>query len=261
MLRVRSRSELLVLAGLVGLLVVVAAFSFSGGSGGSGTAPPSARPSALAFAQAYVSYLDGRLTGGRLAAASDQVEAVASSGGVIPARDRDGVLSLRRLNFSGVQRAPRAKASLIAGDRRHTLQAVFTLAYLGGRWQVTYLVPPDLSTLLAPPPPPGVVSPAAHRAAVRFALAYTALRDGAARRAPGGLPQIRQQIATGKDPLAGIPATRSVPRLVSLRALGQGTLTSVAVVVATGSRHRSFGFILQRGAGGWQVWQFPQSAP
>ncbi len=259
MRRANLRRELLVSAGLLALLAVLATFSFRGASGASSPAPPSARPTAVAFAQAYVSYLDGRTTAGRLTASSPRVEAIARSGGVIPARDRDGALALTRVDFSAVRGASRAKASLVAGDRRHTLQALLSLAYLGGHWQVSDLVPPDLSTLLAPPAPPNRVPRAARGAAARFALAYADYREGVTSRLPPGLAYIRRQIATGHDPLANIQATRSRPRLVSLLALDQGELTSVQATVVDLGRRISFGFILQRSGQRWPAWQFPVS--
>lgn len=261
MRRARLQRELLVLAGVVGALVVLAVVSFRGASGASTAAPSSARPTALAFARAYVAYLDGRVTVGQVIPVTSQVAALVRGGGAIAPRDRDGVLTLRRLNFSGVRGAPSAKASLDAGDRRHTLQAVFSLTYLGGRWRVAYLVPPDLSTILAPPAPRTQASSAARSAAARFALAYAGYREGSTRRLPAGMPYIRQQIAGGKDPLAAIQATRSQPRLVSLDALPQGPLTSVAAVIAAGGQRHSFSFVLERAAGRWQAWQFPVSGP
>lgn len=259
MRRARSKRELLVLAGLVALLVVVATVSSRGASGAASAATPSAQPTAVAFARAYVSYLDGRLTADQLTAATPQAQTMARSGGVIPARDRVGTLALRRVDFSGVHGATRAKASLVAGDRGHTLQAALSLAYIGGRWRVAYLVPPDLSTILAPPAPPNRVPPAARGAAASFALAYADYREGVTRRLPGGLPFIRQQIASGHDPLAGIKPTRSRPRLISVLALDQGNLTSVQATVVDRGRRISFGFILERAAGRWPAWQFPVS--
>lgn len=261
MLRRRSRSELLVLSGAIVLLIVIAAVTFRGSSSSPPSPAPSGRPAALAFANSYAGFLDGRSPAAGLPSATTQVKALALSGGTIPAASRAGLLTVRRLRFSGVRGARYATAVMDASDRRHALQAALTLSYADGRWEVSYLVPPDLSTLYAQAAAPPPISPAVRRAASNFTLAYVDYREHATRRLPPGLPFIRRQIAAGQDPLAGLTPTKERARLESIHGLPQGSLTSVEAVASDHGRRIDFQFILERAGGLWEPWQFPVSSP
>lgn len=249
------------LSGAIVLLIVIAAVTFRGTSSSPQSPVPSGRPAALAFANSYATFLDGRSPATALPAATSQVKALASSGGTIPTASRAGFLTVRRLRFSGVQGARYATAVMDASDRRHALQAALTLSYSDGRWEVSYLIPPDLSTLYAQAAAPPPISPAVRRAASNFTLAYVDYREHVRHRPPAGLPLIQRQIAAGQDPLAGLAPTKGPARLDSINALPQGSLTSVEAVASDHGRRIDFQFILERAGGHWQAWQFPVSSP
>lgn len=254
----RVRGELLLAGVVVVVGIVLAAFTFGSSSSSPSRPSTSARLTALSFARAYLSYLDGRVPAEQLTSATAKVQAAAAAGGVIPASERAGGLRIRGLAFQGVQGALGAKAVLTGADRRRSLRAGLGLAYMGGRWRVSSLVPPDLSTQLAPTRAPASVARSVRRIAAGFALAYADYREHAGP-APSGLPTIREQIRALEDPLAGLSPTGERASLVSLRALAQGSLTSVTAVVRDRQRI-SFGFVLQRAGGAWRAWQFPVGA-
>lgn len=254
----RVRGELLLAGAVVVVGIVLAVFTFRSSSGPASRPSTSARPTALSFARAYLAYLDGRVPAQRLTSATARVQAIAAAGGVIPASERSGPLRIRGLAFQGVQGALGAKAVLTGADRRRSLRAALGLAYTGGRWRVSSLVPPDLSTQLAPAPGRARIARSARSVAAGFALAYADYREHAGP-VPSGLPAIREQIRALKDPLAGLSPTGERASLVLLRALEQGSLTSVTAVVRD-RREISFGFILQRAGGAWRAWQFPVGA-
>ncbi len=251
--------ELVVLVALVAGLAIVAAVSLQGGGSGSTTAP-SARPAATAFAQSYVQFLAGRTNAAGIQYATPAVRSLAASSGLVPPAYR-GRLTLRGLTFSGVLGAPHATALLTADAGANTLRSAFSLIYLDSRWHVSALVPPDFPTVFSPPAPALHTPPAASAAARAFALSYANYRTGA-----GPLPQqvlsyIRQQIAAGRDPLAGTARTRRPARLLQLAALPNGTVTAVDAVTAAGSHKLSFSFLMQLAGGRWQAWQFPETSP
>lgn len=259
-MRQRARGELLLAAVVVVIGVAAAAFTLGGSAGAPGRPSTSARPTALAFARGYLAYLDGRASSSELASATARVVATAAAAGVIPAGDRAGEVTLRRLAFEGVQGAPRATAVLTGADRSRSLQAALGLSYLDGRWQVSSLVPPDLSTLLAPRPAPTRAAPALQRAAASFTLEYADYREHAGPRPSNARGLILHQIATAQDPLAGLAATGVRVSLRSLQVLPEGSLATVAAVASDRGRRIGFGFILQRTGGSWRPWQFPAGA-
>ena len=193
---------------LLPVLGGLALISMRGKASSASTVAPSARPAASAFASAYISFLNGRLAAAALPDATAAVRTLASSGGRVPAAYQ-GKLVFGGVRFSGVLGARRANAGLIARAGSHTLEASIALAYAGGRWQVTTLVPPDFSTVFSPANPPVSVSPAVRAAARSFALAYADYRTGASARPPEALPAIERQLAAGQDPLAGTSHSRS----------------------------------------------------
>lgn len=244
---------------VVASLAVVAEVSLRGGSSPASTTAPSARPAANAFARAYVAYLTGRIGAAAVPDLSPLARAQATDAGRVPVAYRNHV-TLRRLAFSGVLGARRASALLTAAAGSHTLEAALGLAYVGGRWEVSTLVPPDFPTVFSPPPPPIHVPSAVQTAARAFALAYANYRTGAAAAPPPGLASIRTQIATHQDPLAATAPSHSPARLVQLSALPQGNISVVDAVAATAGRRLSFSFIMQLAGGRWQASQFPESA-
>jgi hypothetical protein len=105
------------------------------------------------FAAAYVRFLDGAGTAGRLRGASTSVRELAGRAGPIPAARRRGTLVITQ-----VRRAAGVEHSylLVARDRAHTFYAQITLSQQHGRWLVDELTPPDFVQVFAPagPPPP-----------------------------------------------------------------------------------------------------------
>lgn len=256
----RRRGELLVLVVLVAGLAVVAAVSLQGGSSTSSNTAPSARPAASAFAESYVSYLGGQTSAATIPYASPQVRSVLTAAGGIPAAYR-GKVALTKLAFTGVLGAPRASALLTASAGGRTLRAALSLAYTGGRWEVSSLVPPDFDTVFSPPAPAIRVPTAVQLAARAFALAYSDYRTGATSSVPAGQSYILQQITARQDPLAGTAHTGAHARVIQLSALPQGTLTSVDAVTDAAGHRLSFTFIMQLAQGHWQASQFPVSSP
>jgi hypothetical protein len=256
----RRRREVLIAIVLLPITGGLALIGLHGGASSASTVAPSARPTATAFANAYVAYLNGRLAAAALPDMTADSRSLASSGGRVPA-SYQGKVVLRAVRFSGVLGATRANAELVAVTGSRTLDAVFTLGWAGGRWQVTELVPPDFSTVFSPPSP-AVAVPADVRAAARsFALAYADYRTGAKARPPAGLPAIERQLAARQDPLASTPRSGAAARVLKLQILPQGQVTVVDAVLAAGSRRLPFGFILQEEGGSWQAASFPVSAP
>lgn len=255
--RRRVRVDLLLV--LVVLTVVAAAVSVRHGSAAYVVASKSPSPVVAAFSRGYLSHLDGGLPAGALPGATRQVRALA--GATLPSQARFGRLRLTRLELQYVSGASSAQAKVSARDRRHAYGFGLSLRYLDGAWRVAYLVPVDLVTVLAsayrPAPTPVAVSLVARR----FALAYAAFREGARRTLPPGLPTIHRQIAAGQDPLATVSPDHSAPRLLALSfgPVAQGAVAASIIERARGRRLR-FGVDLERVAGRWQAWGFPEAS-
>jgi hypothetical protein len=258
-MRRRSR-QLLILALLLPVLAGLALISLRGGASSASTVAPSARPAAAAFASAYVSFLNGGTAAPALPGATAAVRSLAASGGRVPVAYR-GKVVLRNVQSGSVLGATSASALLVARTGSQTLDAALALRYVGSRWLVTGLVPPDFSTVFSPPPPPVRVPTAVRAAALAFAFAYADYRTGARARPPAGLPTIESQIAGQQDPLAGTPRTHAAARVLGLAMLPQGQLTPVDATLAAGGHRLTFTFILQLTRGGWQPWSFPESQP
>jgi len=155
-----------------------------------------------------------------------------------------------------------APAGLVARAGRYTLDADLALAYVGGRWHVSALVPPDFDTVFSPPPPPVSAPPVLDAAARTFALAYANYRTGAGTHPPAGTPTIERQIAARQDPLAAIAHTGAAARLLGLQLLPEGDVTPVDATVNAGGRRLAFTFFLQQNARGhWLAGSFPIGGP
>jgi hypothetical protein len=246
---------------LVVAIAVAAAALIQQGSSASGTVTPgSPRPVANAFSRAYLDYLDGS---GGLAALPDTTSRVRALGAErIPPAARSGPLRLTDLRLSYVGGSTRAQALVVGRDERHGYSFEIDISFLGGRWQVTYIVPPDLATVLAPPARPPASPRALVAAAGRFAVAYVDYREGSGSALPASLPLMRSQIDTGRDPLAATTPTHARGRLVSLT-LGpivRGDVAAHAVVASAASR-LIVEFDLKRTSGGWAAWGFPEASP
>jgi hypothetical protein len=257
----RRRVRLDLLLGALVVAVVAAAILVNQGTATSqGIAASSPRPLTVAFAQAYVGYLDGRQPASSLPGAAARVRSIAAGAPTIPANARRGALKLYALRINYVRGALSARAFALGRDRAHTYPFSLVLSYLSGRWVVAYLVPPDVATIAAERSAPPTAPAGLERAAARFALAYAAYREGSRATPPAGLSTMTQQIAARRDPLASIGPTHVSPRLVSVR-LGPATGGAAAASATLSDRgHRlRFDFDLRQTAGGWRAWGFPEA--
>jgi hypothetical protein len=149
---------------------------------------------------------------------------------------------------------------VLGRDGAHAYGFTIALRYLSGRWQVSYLNPPDVYTITAtrsrrPPAPPAL-----RRTAAAFALAYAAYREGTRPSPPAGSATLAQQIASGRDPLAHIPPSHAAPRLVSVQVgpPAEGAAAASATLTDRGAKLR-FDFDLEQVVAGWQAWGFPEA--
>jgi hypothetical protein len=158
--------------------------------------------------------------------------------------------------------AAQAQALVVGRDQRHEYSVEIDIRFLDGRWQVVYMIPPDLTTILAPPARTPSTPAALRLAATRFALAYVDYREGATHALPPSLPAMRRQIKTGQDPLVATTPTQSGARLASLAVgpVADGAAAAQAVVVDAGAK-LEVEFDLERTAAGWQAWGFPEASP
>lgn len=261
-MRLRLRLDAFLAVLLVGLLATVFAVS-RGSTLSSAAAAPSPLASASAFGRSYLGYLTGAASSSDLAGSTQQVQAIAAGLGPIPSPARAGQLRLTGVQLRYVRGTTSASALLTGQDRRHSYRFGINLGYNDGRWEVVYLVPPDLAMDLAPhhiSPPPSIPA-SAHIAAARFALAYAAFRKGSAGSPPPGLPPILGQIRSGSDPLASASPRHVRPTLVSL-GFGppNGGVVVAAPTVTDAGQRLSFSFVLKLAGGRWQAWEFPGGA-
>ena len=249
----------LALALLVAVAVAAAALIQQGSSASGTVTPSSPRPVAEAFSRAYLGYLDGSVG---LAALPDATSRVRTLGAErIPPAARSGPLRLTEVRLSYVGGSTRAQALVVGRDERHGYSFEIDISFVGGRWQVTYIVPPDLATILATPARPPASPRALALVAGRFAVAYVDYREGSDSALPASLPLMRSQIGRGQDPLADITPTHARSRLVSL-ALGpivRGDVAAHAVVASAGTR-LTVEFDLKRTSMGWAAWGFPEAS-
>lgn len=260
-LRRRRRVRLDLLLGALAVLAVAAAILVQQGTASSQDLAPSSPDSALtAFARAYVSYLDGRLPARSLPNASDRVRAIAGGSPPIPAVARRGALELAALRVTYVRGALSAQAAALGRDGAHTYGFTLDLRFANGEWQVSYLVAPDVYTITAAPYRRPVAPRTLRTAASTFALAYGAFREGARSAPPAGASTIEEQIAAGRDPLAGTAPSHAEPRLVAV-AFGPavGGVASATATLTDQGQKLQFDFDLREVAGGWQAWGFPEA--
>lgn len=256
----RRRVRLDLLLGALVVLAIGAVILVQGTASSQSLAPVSPRPAAVAFAQAYLGYLDGRLPARSLPDASDRVRAIAGGSPPIPAGARRGTLELVQMRVTYVRGALTGQAAVLGRDGAHAYGFTVEFRYLGGRWQAVYLIPPDVYTVTATPHGQPAAPEALSRTAAAFALAYAAYREGTRPSPPAGSPTIEQQIAARRDPLGAIAPSHVAPRLVSVH-LGpavEGAASASAVLSDRGRKLR-FAFDLQQSAGGWQAWGFPEA--
>ncbi len=250
----RSRgTQLNVLLAVGVALAVAAVFVFRSGTS-SGGSPPSSRVVAVAFAGAWLRYLDGQIPLSQLPDADAGVLRTAN-GVVIPARFRAGQLTLAQLKVSAGS-GTTASAAFGAQDQKHFFPTAISLARRAGGWEVVGLVPPDMSILYPPPRIPRAPS-AAQRAASDFAFAYADFRAGVRRHPPPAGPLITKEIAGGQDPLAHTAATHTPARLDSLE-LGPVTNGTVSATAQLNDRGSSLSvlFTMQKEGGLWTASQF-----
>lgn len=259
----RRRVRLDLVLGAAVVIVVVAAVLIEQGSASSHTGAPKTppKPVAVAFTHGYLSYLDGSLAAAALPQASPRVKTIAAGAPPIPPADRAGPIQLTGVRMTYVSGATVASATMLDRDRTHSFDFEISLRYVSGRWQVTYLVPPDLSTLLATRTPAAPTPPAVRLAAEHFAVAYGDYREGSTRTPPAGAPQVVSEIATGQDPLAGTTPTHSHAAVVSIAfgPVARGAVSATAVLKVAGKRLR-FGFDLEQSGGRWQALGFPEGS-
>lgn len=256
----RRKVRLDLLLGTLVVLAVAAAILVHGTASSQSLAPVSPQSATASFARAYLGYLDGRLPAHSLPDASDRVRAIAGGSPPIPAGARRGTLKLAQARVTYVRGALTGQAALLGRDGAHTYGFTIELRYLGGHWQVVYLIPPDIQTITAAPHPQPAAPQSLRRAAASFALAYAAYREGTRPSPPAGSPTIEQQIAARRDPLATLAPSHVAPRLVSVR-LGPAVdgAASASAVLSDRGRKVRFAYDLQQSAGGWQAWGFPEA--
>lgn len=257
----RRRVRLDLLFGVLVVLAVAAVILVQRGTASSQRlAASSPRTAAVAFAQAYLGYLDGRLPAGALPDASDQVRAIAGSAAPIPDAARRGALKLAGMRLTYVRGALTGQASALGRDQAHTYGFQIQLRYLSGHWQVVYLAPPDVYTIAATPYHQPAAPEALRRAAAAFALAYVSYREGTRQSPPAGSSTIARQIAARQDPLASTVPSHTEPRLMSV-AFGPvvGGTAAASATLSDRGRKLQFDFDLRQAAAGWQAWGFAEA--
>jgi hypothetical protein len=250
----------LALALVVAMAVAAAALVHGGTAASSTVTPGSPAPVADAFSRAYLGYLDGSVGLDALPDTTSRVRLLGDE--QIPPAARSGPIRLTSLQLSHVAGAAEAQALVVGRDRRHEYTVEIDIHFLDGRWQVIYIVPPDLTTILASPAHVPAAPSALRLAASRFAVAYVDYREGATYTLPVALPAMRRQIQTGQDPLVATTPTHTGARLESLELgpVADGAVAARAVLVDAGAQV-PLEFDLQQSAGGWQAWGFPEGSP
>lgn len=257
--RRRVRLDLL-LGALVVLAVGAAILVHQGAASSQRLAPNSPNATATTFASAYLAYLDGRLPARSLPDASDQARAIAGGSPPIPVAARRGTLKLAGMRVTYVRGALTGQAAALGRDSAHGYGFTIEFRYLSGGWQVEYLIPPDIYTIIATPQRQPAAPQALRQAAAVFALDYAAYREGTRSSAPVGSAAIAQQIAARHDPLASTVPNHVQPRLQSV-ALGpvvNGTAVASATFSDRGAKVK-FDFDLRQAGAGWQAWGFPET--
>lgn len=256
----RRRVRLDLLLGALAVLAVIAAVLVHGTASSRSLAPVSPRSVAIDFSRAYAEYLDGRLPASSLPDMSERARAIAGSSSPIPQAAQRGALQLVGVRLTYVRGALSGQAAVQTRDRAHAYGFTLVLRYLSGRWQVVYLVPPDVQTITATAHPQPAAPKALRRIAGAFALAYAGYREGTRPSPPAGSPTIAQQIAGGRDPLARIAPSHAAPKLVSVQ-VGPAVEGAAAASVVLTDRGRKLrvAFDLQQSGGRWLAWGFPEA--
>ena len=249
----------LALALIVAMAVAAAALVHEGTAASSTVTPGSPAPVADAFSRAYLGYLDGSVALDALPDATSQVRSLGDE--QIPPAARSGPIRLTSLKLSHVAGAAEAQALVVGRDQHHEYSFEIDIRFVEGRWQVVYVVPPDLDTILAPPAHVPAPTSALRLAASRFATQYVDYREGATRTLPAALPAMRRQIQTGQDPLVATTPTHAPARLESLVVgpVADGAVAARAMLVDAGAQV-PVEFDLEQAAGGWQAWGFPEGS-
>lgn len=254
----RVRFDAVLVALLVAVLAAVLLVSRTSNAG-SVSSVPSPLPTASAFGRSYLGYLDGIGAVSALAPATPQVQRIAADLGPIPPPLRSGSVILDTASLRYVKGTTTGSGLLSGHDRRHRYRFGISLAFRDGHWRVVYLVAPDLTMVLTPPAAAPAPSAAARTEASRFALAYTAFREGATHSPPPGLAPIAGQIRTGIDPLARTFPHHAPPTLSSVSfGPAQGGVISATAALHDAGAGVGFTFVLKQSAGRWLAWEFPQ---
>jgi hypothetical protein len=252
-----SRPVLIAILALV--LIGVVAFAATTGSGvsaGSAQVPAAAtaKDAAADFGVAYLRLLEGTASAAGLPDATPAVRRTAAET-TIPAADRGADPTVVSVTVTSAGTA--ARATVIARDARHTYPTQLALSAAGGGWVVSGLVPPDVSTILAPVRRAGPVPAAVLAAARSFAPRYVDYREGVEARAPAGLSQLRQELAARQDALGRITPTHRPAVLtgVSFGPFGNGPVAVTATLRDAGHRLKVVFFLKRTGSHArWQPW-------
>jgi hypothetical protein len=215
-----------------------------------------ARLSALAverrFTDAYLRFLDGRLTPAGLPDATITSRDQATAGGRLPTAMRDGPLRIQAIRQDGATRYS-AQATVTAADRQARLPFQITLIRDRDGWWVSGLQAPDLDAdrPTASPQWPPMPAPE-RRAAAAFAHAY--LESLTSAHPPAMTATARRQLRLGQAPLTGIR------REAKSRTLGlqlrygplEGDQFAATATARVAGRRRSFTFLMLRVHGRWE---------
>ena len=250
----------LALALVVAMAVAAAALVHEGTAASSTVTPGSPAPVADAFSRAYLGYLDGASRS--MPCRTPRAGCARSADEQIPPAAPLGPDPAHAPQLSHVAGAAEAQALVVGRDQHHEYSFEIDIRFVEGRWQVVYIVPPDLDTILAPPAHVPAPPSALRLAASRFATQYVDYREGATHTLPAALPAMRRQIQTGQDPLVATTPTHAPARLASLVVgpVADGAVAARAMLVDAGAQ-LPVEFDLEQTAGGWQAWGFPEGSP
>lgn len=247
---------LLAAAVAVAVAVALLASSSGGSASGGGATAPSPRAAATGFANAYLTFLDGRISSSALP--SSTAAAQSQAGPSLTRAQRFGALTLHRLELPTVSGAPAATALFVGRDARgHGVSVQIGLVYRARHWQVVKIVAPDLATAFKTRHVPGAAAPTAARTtAALFARAYLDWVQGATQRRPAGGPAVARQLRNGTDPLHSLHPTHRRAQLLAIE-LGppaHGSVDAIARFAATaGGSPQTFAFVMSDQRGRWQV--------
>ncbi len=204
------------------------------------------------FATAYAHYLDGGSISALRRYGSITATAEATGDGRIPVAFRDGILTLASTS-AFARTCCSAQETVVLTDRSEDYPLTVDLLYEQNRWQVSNLIPVDLSIDRHLPESEGVDTPAdANTAARQFATSYVRFRAGEGA-VPTGLTAVaRNQITQGSDSLVGTGLPHQHVRIVSI-AYGPPTGSEFAATatVTDGLMRETFSFLMTHTRAGW----------